>query len=87
MLPIVTSVVGVTELKCGRRSDLGFYNVDLGDFIVDLEGFYVNFLEVMLVIWAIKAPRTIGFPYRSDSGHQYEHFSTLNRENHGVVSI
>ena len=69
-LPFVTRVDGVTELRCGRRSDLGVSNVDLRDFIGDLEGFYVNFLEVMLVIWAIKAPRTIGSPYRSVSGHQ-----------------
>ena len=55
-------------------SDLGVSNVDLRDFITDLEGIYVNFLEVMLVIWAIKAPRTIGSPYRSDVGHQYGHF-------------
>jgi hypothetical protein len=58
--PFVTSVVGITELKCGRRSDLGVSNVDLRDFIGDLVGFYVNFLEVMLVIWEILPRWNIG---------------------------
>ena len=68
--PFVTSVVGITELMCGRRSDLGVSNVDLGDFIVDLVGFYVDFLELMLVIWAILPRRNIGFKFRSEAGHQ-----------------
>ena len=48
----------------------GFSSVDFGCFNDSFSHIYVDFLEVMLVIWAIKAPRTIGSPYRSDVGHQ-----------------
>ena len=65
---------GVTELGAWAlgvsSARFGFSSVDFGCFNDSFSHIYVDFLEVMLVIWAIKAPRTIGSPYRSVSGHQ-----------------
>jgi hypothetical protein len=50
--------------------NLGFSSIDFGCFNDSFSHIYVNFLVVMMVIWAILPPRTIGSPYRSDLGHQ-----------------
>ena len=65
---------GVTELGAWAlgvsSARFGFSSVDFGCFNDSFSHIYVNFLEVMLVIWAILPPRMIGFQFRYDVGHQ-----------------